>query len=89
MPCPVLFSTAPRRVTPPPPWSLPLPDHPFHEEILPNVQPEPPLVQLEAMTSGPVACYLGEEATPQPGYNILAGRQPTDHLQACSRICCE
>jgi len=35
--------------------------NPFGEEIFPNIQSKPPLVQHEAMTSCPVACYLGEE----------------------------
>jgi len=38
---------------------------PFHrEEILPDVQPEPPLVQLESIPSCPLTSYTGEEAGP-------------------------
>ncbi|KAJ7396609.1 hypothetical protein BTVI_143666 [Pitangus sulphuratus] len=37
-------------------------DNPFHEEIFPEVQPEPPLVQLEAISSCPVASFLEEKA---------------------------
>ena len=36
-------------------------DNPFSEEIFPNIQSKPPLVQLEAIFSRPVTCYLGEE----------------------------
>ncbi|KAJ7425239.1 hypothetical protein WISP_24359 [Willisornis vidua] len=35
-------------------------DNPFHEEIFPNLS-KLPLVQLEVMSSCPMACYLGEE----------------------------
>jgi len=31
------------------------------EEIFPNIQSEPPLMQLEAISSHPIASYLGEE----------------------------
>ncbi|KAK4806827.1 hypothetical protein QYF61_005623 [Mycteria americana] len=40
---------------------VPMLDHPFGEEIFPNIQSKPPLVQLEAISSCPIACYLGEE----------------------------
>lgn len=35
-------------------------DNPLSEEIFPNIQLKPPLVQLEATSSYPVICYLGE-----------------------------
>jgi len=38
-----------------------MPDHSFSKEIFPDVQPEPPLTQLEAIASRPVVSYLGEE----------------------------
>jgi len=38
-----------------------MPDHSFSKEIFPNVQSEPPLTQLEAIASRPVAGYWGEE----------------------------
>jgi len=38
-----------------------MPDHSFSKEIFPNIQSEPPLTQLEAISSRPVASYLGEE----------------------------
>jgi len=36
-------------------------DHSFSKEIFPNVQSKPPLMQLEAIASSPIASYLGEE----------------------------
>ena len=39
-------------------------DNPFSEEIFPNIQSKPPLVQLEAISSRPITCYLGEETNP-------------------------
>ena len=38
-----------------------MPDNSFHEEMFPNIQSEPPLVQLEAISSHTITCYLGEE----------------------------
>ncbi|KAK4820179.1 hypothetical protein QYF61_021451, partial [Mycteria americana] len=45
------------------PFPLPVPmlDHPFSKEIFPNSQSQPPLAQLEAISSRPIASYLGEE----------------------------
>ena len=43
---------------------VPMLHHPFSEEIFPNIQSKPPLVQLEAVSSCPVTCYLGEETDP-------------------------
>ncbi|KAK4810950.1 hypothetical protein QYF61_013358 [Mycteria americana] len=40
---------------------VPMLDNPFREEKFPNIQSKPPLVQLEAISSCPVTCYLGEE----------------------------
>jgi len=38
-----------------------MPDYSFREEALPNIQPVPPLAQLEAIPSHPTTSYLGEE----------------------------
>jgi len=38
-----------------------MPDHSFSKEIFPNIQSKPPLMQLEAISSHPIASYLGEE----------------------------
>ncbi|KAJ7399053.1 Solute carrier family 35 member F1 [Pitangus sulphuratus] len=39
-------------------------DNPFHEEIFPNDQSKPLLAQLEAISSCPISCNLGEETNP-------------------------
>jgi len=41
----------------PPGQPVPAPGHSFGEEIFPNIQFEPPLVQLEAIPSSPMASY--------------------------------
>ena len=50
---------------PPPPWAAcataPLL---FPRQIFPHIQSEPLLSQLKAITSSPIAYYLGEEANP-------------------------
>ncbi|KAF1556984.1 Collagen alpha-1(XXI) chain, partial [Eudyptula minor] len=40
---------------------VPMFNHSFGKEIFPHIQSKPPLVQLEAISSRPIACYLGEE----------------------------
>ncbi|KAK4816275.1 hypothetical protein QYF61_014347, partial [Mycteria americana] len=42
----------------------PMLDNPFSEEKFPNIQSKPPLAQLEAISSRPITCYLGEETDP-------------------------
>ncbi|KAK4816382.1 hypothetical protein QYF61_016286 [Mycteria americana] len=39
-------------------------DNPLGEEKFPNIQSKPPLAQLEAISSCPITCYLGEETDP-------------------------
>ncbi|KAK4826531.1 hypothetical protein QYF61_010028 [Mycteria americana] len=39
-------------------------DNPFSEGKFPNIQPKPPLAQLEAISSHSITCYLGEETDP-------------------------
>lgn len=46
------------------PVPLPMLDHSFTDEIFPNIQPEPPLMQLEAICSRPGGGYLGEDTDP-------------------------
>ncbi|KAK4814264.1 hypothetical protein QYF61_012819 [Mycteria americana] len=43
---------------------VPMLDNPFTEVKFPNIQSKPPLVQLEAISSCPITCYLGEETNP-------------------------
>jgi len=38
-----------------------MPEHSFSQEIFPNIQSKPALMQLEAIASRPIASYLGEE----------------------------
>ncbi|KAK4823617.1 hypothetical protein QYF61_004220 [Mycteria americana] len=40
---------------------VPMLDNPLGEEKFPNIQSKPPLAQLEAISSCPITCYLGEE----------------------------
>lgn len=49
---------------------VPMLDHPFNEEAFPNIQ-------LEAISSHPVACKLGEETSPHLGpasFQVIVGR---------------
>ncbi|KAK4832164.1 hypothetical protein QYF61_020944 [Mycteria americana] len=43
---------------------VPMLDNPFSEVKFPNIQSKPPLAQLEAISSHPIPCYLGEETDP-------------------------
>ena len=49
-------------------------DNPFGEEIFTNIQSKPPLVQLEAVSSHPIASYLIEETDPHlatPSFQVV------------------
>ncbi|KAK4821856.1 LOW QUALITY PROTEIN: hypothetical protein QYF61_004333 [Mycteria americana] len=64
---------------------VPTLDNPFSEGKFPNIQSKPPLAQLEAIASRPIACYLGEETDPtsrQPPFRQLqrAMRSPLSLL---------
>lgn len=51
-----------------------MPQHPFSEEVLPDVQPGPPLAQLEAISSCHITSCLGEEADPHlatPSFQVV------------------
>ncbi|KAK4827957.1 hypothetical protein QYF61_022659 [Mycteria americana] len=43
---------------------VPMLDNPFSEVKFPHIQSKPPLVQLEAISSCPITCYVGEETDP-------------------------
>ncbi|KAK4831626.1 hypothetical protein QYF61_018566 [Mycteria americana] len=43
---------------------VPMLDNPLGEEKFPNIQSKPPLAQLEAISSCPITCDLGEETDP-------------------------
>ena len=40
---------------------VPMLDNPFSEDIFPDIQSRPPLMQLEAIASHPITSFLGEE----------------------------
>ncbi|KAK4824898.1 hypothetical protein QYF61_021138 [Mycteria americana] len=49
-------------------------DNPFSEVKFPNIQSKPPLVQLEAISSRPITCYLGKQTDPHlstPSFQTL------------------
>ncbi|KAK4824520.1 hypothetical protein QYF61_016100 [Mycteria americana] len=55
---------------------VPMLDNPFSGEKFPNIQSKPPLVQLEAMSSCPIACCLGEETNPHLSTTSFQTKQP-------------
>ncbi|KAK4807218.1 hypothetical protein QYF61_024338 [Mycteria americana] len=62
--------------------SVPMLDNPFGEEKFPNIQSKPPLAQLEAISSHPITCYLGEETDPHLSTTSFQLRCPSlDTLQ--------
>jgi len=50
-----------------------MPDHSFSKEIVPNIQSKPPLMQLEAIASCPIASLPGRRDQHLPHYNLLSG----------------
>ncbi|KAK4811170.1 hypothetical protein QYF61_019801 [Mycteria americana] len=54
---------------------VPMLDNPFSEEKFPNIQSKPPLGQLEAISSCPIACYLGEETDPHLSTTSFQAKQ--------------
>lgn len=52
---------------------MPVPYNPFSEKMLPDVQREPPLVWLEAISPCPVAGCLGEEVNFQVAKTSFQG----------------
>ncbi|KAK4817142.1 hypothetical protein QYF61_002876 [Mycteria americana] len=55
---------------------LPMLDNPLGEEKFPNIQSKPPLAQLEAISSCPITCYLGEETDPHLSTTSFQAKQP-------------
>ncbi|KAK4832004.1 hypothetical protein QYF61_020442 [Mycteria americana] len=55
---------------------VPMLDNPFGEEIFPNIQSKPLLAQLEAISSCPITCYLGEETDPHLTTTSFQAKQP-------------
>lgn len=56
---------------------VPMLNHSYSEEILPNIQLEPPLVQFEAISLYPIPSSLREEADPHLTTNSW-GKQDSD-----------
>ncbi|KAK4822228.1 hypothetical protein QYF61_011869, partial [Mycteria americana] len=54
---------------------VPILDNPFSEEKFPNIQSKPPLAQLEAISSCPITCYLGEETDPHLSTTSFQAKQ--------------
>ncbi|KAK4828693.1 hypothetical protein QYF61_000531 [Mycteria americana] len=54
---------------------VPMLDNPFSEEKFPNIQSKPPLAQLEAISSCPITCYLGEETDPHLSTTSFQAKQ--------------
>ena len=48
-----------------------MPHHSSGEEIFPNMQPESPMAQLEAIPSCPITSYMEEEADPHLSTTFL------------------
>ncbi|KAK4821205.1 hypothetical protein QYF61_015773 [Mycteria americana] len=75
---------------------VPMLDNPFSEEKFPNIQSKPPLVQLEAISSCPITCYLGEETDPHLSTTSFQAKQPQLPqpllirllLQTLHQLCC-
>lgn len=57
-------SYTPEMVTPPLLWTVPVPETTFSNEIFPTIQPKLPLAQVEAISSHPTVCSLGEQTDP-------------------------
>ncbi|KAK4826112.1 hypothetical protein QYF61_005250 [Mycteria americana] len=55
---------------------LPMLDNPFSEVKFPHIQSKPPLAQLEAISSCPITCYLGEETDPHLTTTSFQAEQP-------------
>ncbi|KAK4828027.1 hypothetical protein QYF61_022804 [Mycteria americana] len=55
--------------------SVPMLDNPLSEEKFPNIQSKPPLAQLEAISSCPITCYLGEETNPHLSTTSFQAKQ--------------
>ncbi|KAK4824915.1 hypothetical protein QYF61_021430 [Mycteria americana] len=55
---------------------VPMLDNPFSEVKFPNIQSKPPLMQLEAISSRPITCYLGEETDPHLSTTSFQAKQP-------------
>ncbi|KAK4831412.1 hypothetical protein QYF61_017543 [Mycteria americana] len=55
--------------------SVPMLDNPLGEVKFPHIQSKPPLAQLEAISSCPITCYLGEETDPHLSTTSFQAKQ--------------
>ncbi|KAK4818807.1 hypothetical protein QYF61_019736 [Mycteria americana] len=68
---------------------VPMLDNPFSEEKFPNIQSKPPLAQLEAISSCPITCYLGEETDPHlstTSFQAVVESSKTLHQLRCPSL---
>ncbi|KAK4831235.1 hypothetical protein QYF61_016333 [Mycteria americana] len=68
---------------------VPMLDNPFSEVKFPNIQSKPPLAQLEAISSCPITCYLGEETDPHlstTSFQIVVESDKTLHQLRCPSL---
>ena len=49
--------------------------NPFREDIFPNIKSTPPLVQVEAVSSQPITCYLGKRDQQPPATRFTGSLQ--------------
>ncbi|KAK4833055.1 hypothetical protein QYF61_027717 [Mycteria americana] len=59
---------------------VPMLDNPLGEIKFPNIQSKPPLAQLEAISSCPITCYLGEETDPHLSTTSFQGVVESDKV---------
>ena len=67
-------------VTPQPPWTARSNALPFYQRNFPNIQPEPSLVQLEAIPSHSVTSYDGEEVGTHVSTTSFQGAVESDNV---------
>lgn len=66
--------------------TAPVLGNPLGEEFFPSIQSKLILVQLEAISSSPITCSLGEETDPRPDTNSCQAGVESDEVSASSRL---
>ncbi|KAK4808466.1 hypothetical protein QYF61_005783 [Mycteria americana] len=61
-------------------------DNPFSEVKFPNIQSKPPLAQLEAISSCPITCYLGEETDPHLSTTSFQSLPPLKQINTPTQL---
>lgn len=59
-------------------------EHPFSEEIFPNVQSQPHPAQFDALSSRPITCYPEEETDPHLSTTAATAESSEEHLDTLS-----